>query len=62
MSADRDDRAYLWDMLMAARAVISFVRGLLNLLQECVALVVLVLSATVLVLVLETFADAGTHS
>ena len=27
MSPDRDDLAYLWDMLTAARAVVSFVQG-----------------------------------
>jgi uncharacterized protein with HEPN domain len=27
MSPDRDDRAYLWDMWTAARAVRSFVQG-----------------------------------
>jgi uncharacterized protein with HEPN domain len=27
MSLERDDRAYLWDMLTAARAVVSFVQG-----------------------------------
>ena len=27
MSADRDDKAYLWDMLTAARAVEAFVKG-----------------------------------
>ncbi len=27
MPADRDDNAYLWDMLAAARAVEAFVRG-----------------------------------
>jgi hypothetical protein len=27
MTAERDDNSYLWDMLMAARAVESFVRG-----------------------------------
>jgi uncharacterized protein with HEPN domain len=27
MPAEKDDRAYLWDMLTAARAVIDFVRG-----------------------------------
>ncbi|MFM7164014.1 MAG: DUF86 domain-containing protein [Planctomycetaceae bacterium] len=27
MSPERDDRAYLWDMLTAPRAVVSFVQG-----------------------------------
>ena len=27
MSPDKDDRAYLWDMLTAAQAVVSFVAG-----------------------------------
>lgn len=27
MSPERDDLAYLWDMLTAARAVVSFVQG-----------------------------------
>ena len=27
MSPERDDLAYLWDMLKAARAVVSFVQG-----------------------------------
>ena len=27
MSPDRDDLAYLWDMLTAARAVVSLVQG-----------------------------------
>ena len=27
MPPDKDDRAYLWDMLMASRAVVAFVQG-----------------------------------
>lgn len=27
MPSDRDDRAYLWDMLTAAKAVVDFVQG-----------------------------------
>ncbi len=27
MSLEKDDRAYLWDMLTAARAVVAFVEG-----------------------------------
>ena len=35
MSAPKDDRVYLWDMLTAAQAVVSFVKG--RTLEEYVA-------------------------